>query len=138
MLGNFYLLPKIQKILSKVPGHPVISNCGMPMEKISEFLYHNLQPFMKEGELHINDTGYFLETLKAVGEIPKEVIFITADVVRFYRSIAHGGSLEVFWKQYDKFKNKVVLTKDIKMADLVIKNNLLIVNFIRNYFIRKF
>ena len=29
-VGKFYLLPKIHKSLSKVPGLPVISNCGMP------------------------------------------------------------------------------------------------------------
>ena len=31
---KFYLLPKIHKSLNKVHGHPVISNCGMPTEKI--------------------------------------------------------------------------------------------------------
>ena len=37
-VGKFYLLPKIHKSLSKVPGRPVISNCGIPTEKILEFL----------------------------------------------------------------------------------------------------
>ena len=32
-----YLLPKIHKGLSGVPGKLVISNCGMPTEKVSEF-----------------------------------------------------------------------------------------------------
>ena len=32
-LGKMYLLPKIHKRLSDVPGRPVISNCGMPTEK---------------------------------------------------------------------------------------------------------
>ena len=45
-VGKFYLLPKIHKSLSKVPGHPVISNCGMPKEKILGFLDHHLQPLM--------------------------------------------------------------------------------------------
>ena len=42
-VGKFYLLPKIHKSLSKVPGCPVISNCGMPTEKILGFLDHLLQ-----------------------------------------------------------------------------------------------
>lgn len=34
-LGKLYLLPKIHKRLSNVPGRPVISNCGTPTEKVS-------------------------------------------------------------------------------------------------------
>ena len=33
-LDKFYLLPKIHKHLSDVPGRPVISNYGTPTEKI--------------------------------------------------------------------------------------------------------
>ena len=41
-LGKLYLLPKIHKRLENVPGRSVISNCGTPTEKVSEFLdYHN-------------------------------------------------------------------------------------------------
>ena len=36
-LGKMYLLPKIHKRLSDVPGRPVISNCGMPTEKYPNF-----------------------------------------------------------------------------------------------------
>ena len=43
-LGKMYLLPKIHKRLHDVPGRPVISNCGTPTEKLSEFLDHHLQP----------------------------------------------------------------------------------------------
>ena len=63
-VGKFYLLPKNHKSLSKVPGRPVISNCGMPTEKISQFLDHHLQPLRKQGESYIKDTGDFLEKLK--------------------------------------------------------------------------
>ena len=37
-LGKMYLLPKIHKRLSNVPGRPVISSCGTSVKKISEFL----------------------------------------------------------------------------------------------------
>ena len=125
-VGKFYLLPKIHKSLSKVPGRPVISNCGMPTEKISEFLDHHLQPLlMKQGEYYIKDTGDFLEKLKRVGEIPKGAILVTADVVGLCPSIPHDGGLEVLRKQYHKFNDKIVPTEDIiKMADFVLKNNL--------------
>ena len=78
--GKFSLLPKIYKSLSKVPRRPGISNCGIPTEKISEFLDHHLQPLMKQGESCIKDTEGFLGKLKAVREIPKRAILVTADV----------------------------------------------------------
>ena len=123
-VGKFYLIPKIHKSLSKVPGRPVISNCGMHTEKNLEFLDHHLQPLMKQGESYIKVTGDFLENLKAVNEIPKGAILVTADAVGLYSSISHDGGLEVLRKQYDKFKDKMVPTEDIiKMADFVLKNN---------------
>ena len=33
-LGKLYLLPKIHNRLFNMPGRPVISNCGMPTEKV--------------------------------------------------------------------------------------------------------
>ena len=43
---KLYLLPKIHKCLKNVPGRPIISNCGTPTEKVSEFLDHHLKPVM--------------------------------------------------------------------------------------------
>ena len=42
-----YFLPKIYKRLHNVMGRPVISNCGTPTEKASEFLDHQLKPLMQ-------------------------------------------------------------------------------------------
>lgn len=58
-LGRLYLLPKIHKRLSNIPGRPVISNCGTSTEKASEFLDHHLKPIMKAGKSYIRDTGHF-------------------------------------------------------------------------------
>ena len=124
-VGKFYLLSKIQKSLSKVPGRPAITNCGMPMEKISKFLDHGLQPVMKQKEWYVKDTRYFLKKLRAVDEISKGAILVIADVVGFYPSIPHDGGLEVLQKQNGKFKDKMVPTEDsIKIVSFVLKNNL--------------
>ena len=48
-LGKVYLLPKIQKEMFNVPGSPVISNCGTPTEKVSEFLDSYLEPITRKG-----------------------------------------------------------------------------------------
>ncbi|CAB4028918.1 Hypothetical predicted protein, partial [Paramuricea clavata] len=65
-LGRLYLLPKIHKRLRNVPGRPVISNCGTPTERASEFLDHHLKPIMKAGKSYIRDTGHFLDKLKEI------------------------------------------------------------------------
>ena len=51
-----YLLPEIHKRLSNVPGRPVISNCGVPTEKVSEFLDSHMQPIMRKGWSYIKDS----------------------------------------------------------------------------------
>ena len=48
-LGKLYPLSKIHKRLYNVPGRPVISNCGTPTDKVSEFLDHHLKPIKQEG-----------------------------------------------------------------------------------------
>ena len=48
-LGKTYLPSKIHKRLYDVPGRPVISNCGTPTEKASEFLDNLLKEFMQNG-----------------------------------------------------------------------------------------
>ena len=55
-LGKLYLLPKIHKGLSNVPGRPVISNYGTPTENVSEFLDYQLQTIMKQGNSYIKDS----------------------------------------------------------------------------------
>ena len=80
---------------------------------------------MKQGKLHIKDIGDFLEKLTVTAEIPKGPILVTTDLVGLYPSIPHGEGLNVLRKQYDKFIDETVPTEDvIKMAELVIKNNL--------------
>ena len=77
--------------LYKVPGHPVISNCGTPTKKMSEFLDHHLQPVMKGGRSYVKDTNHFLEKLKELGKVPPNAILVTADVVGLYPSIPHDA-----------------------------------------------
>ena len=51
-LESLYLLPKIRKCLSNVPGRPVISNFGALTEKASQFLGFHLKSVM-QNEHHI-------------------------------------------------------------------------------------
>ena len=103
---------------------PVISNCGTPTEKASEFLDHHLQPIMKPGVSYIKDTNDFLFKLKNLGKIPENAFLVTADVVGLYPGIPHDEGLEVLKKQFNAFDNKSVPTEGlVKMAEFVLKNN---------------
>ena len=59
----------------------MISNCGTPTEKASEFLDYRLKPIMQRGKSYIKDSGDFINKIKSLHNIPKSVILLTADVV---------------------------------------------------------
>ena len=118
-LGKMYLLPKTHKRLNDVPGRPVISNCDTPTEKLSEFLYHHLQPIMKAGKSYIKDTIDFLEKLKNLGNIPSNAILVTVDVVGLYPSIPHDAGLQVLYEKLEERTDKKIPSTDlVEMAHL--------------------
>ena len=80
-LGKLYLLPKIHKRLSNVPERPVISNCGTPTERASDFLHHHLKPVMQNGKPYIRDYSDFISKIKDLNNIPQGALLVTADVV---------------------------------------------------------
>ena len=92
-LGKMYLLPRIHKRLSDVPGKAVISNCGMPTEKVSEFSDYQLKPVMQNGKSYIRDSRHFLERIKNINTFPENAMLVTADVVGLYPSIPHEAGL---------------------------------------------
>ena len=65
-LGKLYFLPKIHKRLSNVSGRPVISNCGTPTQKASEFLDYHLKPVMQRSWSYIKDSGDFIDKIKRI------------------------------------------------------------------------
>ena len=75
--------------LSNVPGRPIISNCGTPTEKASEFLDYHLKPVMQKSWSYIKDSGDFIEKIKRINTKPGDAIWVTADVVGLYPSIPH-------------------------------------------------
>lgn len=87
-LGKIYLLPETDKRLNSVPGRPVISNCGAPAEKASEFLHFHLKRFMKNGASYINDSNKFIKKIKKI-DISNDALLVTAAVVGLYPSIPH-------------------------------------------------
>ena len=123
-LGKLYLLPNIHKRLYDVLGRPVISNCGTPFEKISEFLDRQLKPIIQKSWSYIKDSGDFIRKIKNLTDIPEGAILVTADVVGLYPIIPHQAGLEALGKALDERVNKFISIKDlVNMAVFVLKNN---------------
>ena len=101
-LGKMYLLPKIHKRLQDVLGRPVISNCGTPTEKVSEFLDYYLKPVMQAGKSCVKDTGDFLQKLRNLGGVPDNAILVSADVVALYPSIPYEDGLKSLFERYKR------------------------------------
>ena len=93
-LGKLYFLPKIHKRLYDAPGHSVISNCGTPTEKMSEYLDYNLKPIMGLAKSYIRDTSDFLKRLKELVNVPQNALLVTSDGVGLYPSISHQDGLK--------------------------------------------
>ena len=100
------MLPKIYKCLFDVSGRPVISNCGTPTEKVSEFLYHLLKTVMQQSGIYIKDSGDFIKQLKEIKEVANDAIIVTADVFGLYPSICHDVRLGTLRKTLDERVNK--------------------------------
>ena len=123
-LRKMYILPKIHKRLSDVPWKTVISNCGMPAEKVSEFLDYILNPVMQNGKSYITNSGHFLEKIKNISTLPENTILVTADVVGLYPSILHQAGLNALKEALENRFFKIPTENLIKMAEFVLKNNL--------------
>ena len=123
-LGKLYFFPKIHKRLSNVPGHPVISNCGTPTKKASEFLDYHLKPVMQMSWSYIKDSGDFIEKIRRISNIPDDAILVTADVVGSYPSIPHELGLKALEEALEKRDSIQISTSDlVKMAKFVLQNN---------------
>ena len=83
-----HFLPKLHKRLFKVSGWPVISNCGTLTEKASKFLGSHLKIIMQESWSYIKHSGDLINKMSQIGDIPENVILVTADIVVFF-SVFH-------------------------------------------------
>ena len=67
--ARFYHLPKIHK--PNHPGRPIVSSCGAPTERISEYVDHHLRPLVVQIPSYIKDTKDFLLKISNLGPYPQ-------------------------------------------------------------------
>ena len=105
-------------------GIPVISYCGTPSEKVSEFLDNQLKSVMQEGMSCIKDSNDFIHKLRDPKNIPNDALLVTANVVGLYPSIPHETGLPALKAVLERKKDKKIWTNHlIKMAVFVLQNN---------------
>ena len=120
ILDKLCLLPKIHNRIFNVPGRLVISNCGTPTEKVSEFLDSHLQPIMRKGLSCVQ------KHVKRIDSVPEKTILVTADVVGLYPNIPHDVGLKALEQAFDKQEQKKIPTEHLlNMAEFVLKSNIL-------------
>ena len=123
-MANYTFYQRSIKRLQNVPGRPVISNCGSPREKCSEFLDHHLKPIMPKGWSYIKDSSDFINKTKNLSIIPDSAILVTGDVVGLYPSITHEAGLRALRESLDKQEKNCIPTEDlVTMGEFVLKNN---------------
>ena len=109
----------------------MISGCGTPTEKISQFVDHHLRPLVPNIASYIKDTNHFLRKLKDVGTLPDGAILCTVDVVGLYPHIPHDEGLQALREALglpdcmsSSGIGKESLKQDIvDFAEFVLKNN---------------
>ena len=119
-LGQFYLLPRIYKRLRNVYGRSIISNCGVPTKKASEFLSFQLKSIMQNEASYIND---YKSEIKNI-DIPNDTLLVTANGFGLYPRIIYEAGLSALIETLDIWTQKEIPTESLtKMAELVLKNN---------------
>ena len=87
--------------LFNIPGRPIISNCGAPTEKASEFLdYHLKTGHTKQLVIYQGFMG--LSEKDQIGNLPENSILVTANVVGLYPSIPHEIDLKALEEALEK------------------------------------
>ena len=123
-LGKLYFLPKVHERLFNVPGRQVISNCGTPHRKESEFLDSHLKTILQVSWSYIKDPAESINKTDQIGDIPENPILVTADIVGLYPSIPNKAGLQALKNTLEKRGQKHIHTeKLINMAEFVLKIN---------------
>ena len=102
----------------------MISNCGTPHKKESEFLDSHLKTIMLVSWSYIKDPAESINKTDQIDDIPENAILVTADVVRLYPSIPNKTGLQALKNTLEKKGQKHIHTeKLINMAEFLLKIN---------------
>ena len=124
---QLYFLKKIHK--NPIAVRPIVSGCGGPTERISQFIDLHLQPFVPKVKSYIRDSGHLINILEKT-KIPTSSILATIDVKSLYLKIPHKEGVEAV-KNRLYFKNRESDTVPIPPGAM---SDLLNIVLTQNYF----
>ena len=123
-LGRFYLLPKIHKRMTNVPGHPVTSNNGTRTENISSYLDYHLKSLIPNVPHILEDTRDFVNRIQDLSDLPESSILVSFDVVGLYPHMPHEEGIKTIAEYLETREDKTVSTKSLcDLASIVLKEN---------------
>jgi len=124
---QFYMLPKIHKNKTPVPGRPIISANNSPTEKISQLVDHFLQPIVSTTKSFVKDTTDFINKIEELPIQTQSTILCTIDVSSLYTNIPIPEGLAACKEQLDLHRPHATQPSNpnlIKLLELVLyKNN---------------
>jgi hypothetical protein len=104
---QLYLLPKIHKGKTPVPGRPIVSGNNSPTERISQLADHFLQPLVQNTRSYVRDTTDFLTKLEHIKNLPQDTLLCTIDVSSLYTNIPNNEGIRACRKQLYKNRNDI-------------------------------
>ena len=96
--SQLYLLPKIHKNKSPVPGRPIVSANSSPTERISQLADFFLQPLVVDTKSYVKDTTDFINKIEAISNLSPETIMCTIDVTSLYTNIPNQEGIDACQK----------------------------------------
>ncbi len=133
---KFYTLPKIHKIKDhlvdidpmdptmnqdvRIPGRPIVAQCGGPTEKVGRFLDYFLVPIVKKEPMYLLDSKELLYILE--NEIfNRNVLLITYDVGSMYSNMPHDELLNSTRQALQQNANRKLTELVLPPIDYLIK-----------------
>ena len=125
-LGRFYLLPKIHKRITIVPGRLVISNNSTATENISALLDFHLKPLVTKVPHILEDLRDFLTRITEIKDLTENALLVSFDVVGLYLHISHEKGIEIMKEFLNQREVKDISVRSLcDLATIILKNNFL-------------
>ena len=106
--SQLYLLPKIHKKTTPVPGRPIVSANNSPTERISQLVDYFLQPLVASTASYVKDTTDFINKIEAVSDLMPGTILCTIDVTSLYTNIPNQEGITACCKHLNAHRRSAV------------------------------
>ena len=116
---ELYLLPKIHKGTTPVPGRPIVSANESHTERISAFVDSFLAPIVRQGRSFIRETSDFLWKLREIGELNGNEILVTLDVSSLYTNIPNDEGCEAAYRALLKTRGLDQTLSNLSLKELL-------------------